>query len=614
MLAASDVRAQDPVVRRDSTADSATVAAARRDSVARAETERLRLARLRALADTIKSPIARAEVPVPLAVGGAPAWDRNQLFASGALTLGELLDRLPGVTTYRAGWISAPEMVAILGRFGRVRIFLDGVELDALSSRLNGQHDFSLIDLWQLDDATVEMGAEEVRVHLRSWRIVNTTPVTRIDITTGDLQTNVYRGFYGRRFPGGQVVQLGGNHYSVNDRRTAEAGDQTSLWARLGVARGRWTVDGTVLRSGRQFTVRTENPNPSDSIPTMDGIATVAIGRVAWGDPGNGPWFQALASSQSFSIRNPSTTVIDSVEGPDGGGPLGSPENPDTIEVSNDTTRSRPQFVLTGGISRGFLRLSGAGRIRRWRGETSISPSARAQFESGPLMLSVLGERSPLDSVQRLEASGSLRLGGRAMISGSVSRFSPIEGVDMPGSLGLRAEAGLRAGRMWLTGGAVYRDTTFLPAAIALDTIFRGAPQGPVTGFFATARGKFYRDVGVDLSGMKYASQGTYRPQYETRARLYVDSDMRAKFPSGNLSILLAVTHDYRTQAFFPTATGFLESSQYRTWGAELEIRLLTATIMFQYRNFLGAEYAQVPGYTMPSVTSVYGIRWSFIN
>ena len=41
---------------------------------------------------------------------------------------------------------------------------------------------------------------------------------------------------------------------------------------------------------------------------------------------------------------------------------------------------------------------------------------------------------------------------------------------------------------------------------------------------------------------------------------------------------------------------------------------LLSATVSFLYRNFLGQAYQQVPGFTMPSVTSIYGIRWSFIN
>jgi hypothetical protein len=607
--------AQDPV-RRDTTATD--TAAARRDSLARVEAERQRLARLRALAaDTIKAPLARAELPPSLSIGDPYAWANDRLPATGALTLGELVDRVPGVTSYRAGWISAPEMAAVNGRFGRVRILLDGIEVDALNSRLGGQHDLSLIDLWQLEDATIERGADEVRVHLRSWQVLNTTPVTRIDIHTGDLQTNSYRGFYGRRFPGGQIVQLAGNHYATTNRRTDEAGDHTSLWGRIGVARNTWSVDGTVLRSGRKFTQRTlddAEADPADSLPDLDGISTIAIGRLAWGNPGRGPWVQALASAQSYSIRNPRLTVIDSVPGPGGGGPGGSLEEPDTLEVPNDTTQSRPQFVLTGGTSRGPLRLSALARMRRWRGETSVAPAIRAGFESGGLTLSLLGERSPLDSVQRIEGGATMQLGGRFAVGGAVSRFTPIEGLDAPTSLAIRAEAGVRAGRMWFTGGAVRRDTSFLPAAIAFDTTFRSGLQGTSTGVFATARGKFYRDVGLDFSGMRYESAGIYRPQYETRTRLYLDTDMRARFPSGNLNIQLSVTHDYRSDALFPTADGFVESSQYRLWTAELELRLLTATITFQYRNFLGAEYQQVPGFTMPSITSVYGIRWNFIN
>ena len=614
-MTAVPAHSQTPPVRRDTTTDTT---ASRRDSLARIEAERLRLARLQALAaDTIKAPIARAAVPPSLGIGEPFAFDRNRLFSSGALTLGELIDRVPGVTSFHAGWISAPEMAALNGRFGRVRIFLDGVEVDALNARLRGQHDLSLIDLWHLEDATIETAADEVRVHLRTWRVVNTTPETRIDIHTGDLQTNSYRGFYGRRFPGGQVVQLAGNHYATTDRRTNEAGDQTSLWGRVGIARSRWSVDASLLRSGRKFTERVFEDSPvlgSDTLPTMDGVQTIAIGRFAWGDPMSGPWFQALASAQSFSIRNPARLAIDSIAGPGGGGSGGSPQAPDTLEVSNDTTQSRPQFVLSGGVRRGPLQLSALGRVRRWRGQTSLSPAIRVGYELGGLSLSVLGERSPLDSLQRLEGGALLMLGGRYALSGTVSRFTPIEGADAPASLAIRAEAGMRAGRVWLTGGVIRRDTTFLPAAVAFDTAFGPGAQGASNGVFATLRGKFFRDVGLDVSATRLDAAGIYRPEYETRSRLYLDSDMRAKFPSGNLNILLAVTHDYRSEALFPAANGLVESSQYRTWSAELEVRLLTATVFFQYRNFLGAEYQQVPGFTMPSITSIYGIRWSFIN
>lgn len=605
----STARAQNPVTRPDSLADTS---AARRDSIARAQAE---AARRRALADTIKAPIAHAEVPRPAAIGEPYAWTREGLFASGALTLGELIDRIPGVSTFRKGWIAAPELAAVVGRLGRVRIFLDGIELDPLSPRLGGQHDLSLLDFWNLDDATVETASDEIRIHLRTWTIRSTVPLTRIDIHTGDLQTNSYRGYYGRRLPGGQVVQAGGWHYSTLNRRSDEAGDRTSLWGRLGVARNGWTVDATLFRSGHKYTeAAPDGATVTDTVVDMDGLSTIAIARAAWGNAGHGPWFQALASTQSFSIRNPSSIVIDSVEGPGGGGPGGSPADPDTIEVSNDTTNTRPQFVLTGGLTRGPLRLSAAGRLRRWRGTTTFAPSFRAAYSSGALSLGLQADRSPLDSLQRLEGTASLTLAGRAALTTTVSQFSPIEGLDAPTSRAVRAEAGLRFGRLWLSAGTVFRDTAFLPAAIGFDTAYRTGVQSAASGFFATARGKFYRDVGVDVSATRYQNPGIYKPQYETRSRLYFDSDMRGKYPSGNLNVLMAVTHEYRTAALFPTADAVLESSQYRSWSAELEIRLLSATVTFLYRNFLGAEYQQVPGFTLPSITSYYGVRWTFSN
>ena len=614
-LSGREAGAQDPVVRRDSTADTS---AARRDSLAKIAAERARIAQQQAQrADSLKAPVARAEVPATLSIGEPYTWDRRRLASTGALTLGELIDRIAGVTSFRAGWISAPEMAALNGRFGRVRVFMDGVEVDPLNSRLEGQHDLSLIDIWHLDDATVETTGEEVRVHLRTWRVNNTTPVTQIDIHTGDVQTNSYRGYFGKRFSGGQVLQLAGNHYATTDGRTNEAGDQTSLWGRLGIARGNWSADVSLLRSGRKFTERTFEgaPPASDTIPTMDGLSSIAIARFAWGDPVTSPWWvQVAGSAQSYSIRNPLLLVIDSVPGPGGGGPGGSPQEPDSLEVDNDTTQSRPQMVLSAGITRGALRVSALGRLRRWRGLSTVSPAVRVGWVSGPLSLSFLGERSPLDSVQRLEGGALFNFGGRFAVSGTVSQFSPVEGADTPTSLAIRAEVGARAGRMWVTTGTLRRDTTFLPAAIAFDTTFRSANQGPSNGIFATIRGKFYRDVGLDVTATRYDDAGIYRPQYETRSRLYVDSDMRGKFPSGNLNIMASIIHEYRTEALFPVATELLQSSQYRIWTAELEVRLLSATITFLYRNFLGEAYQQVPGFTMPSVTSIYGIRWSFIN
>ncbi len=95
---------------------------------------------------------------------------------------------------------------------------------------------------------------------------------------------------------------------------------------------------------------------------------------------------------------------------------------------------------------------------------------------------------------------------------------------------------------------------------------------------------------------------------------MYFESCFLQRFPSGHLHILAAVTHDYRSHALFRWRPATFHSSQYRTWGFLLEIRLLTATLSYQYRNFFGEDYSQVPGFRMPRQMNFYGVRWNFFN
>ena len=95
---------------------------AKADSVrARQRADSIRAIELaRRAADTIKAPLAHAEVP-PLADIGQPyRWNRQELFASGALTLGELLGRIPGVTAFASGWIASPQVIGFGTNTGTV--------------------------------------------------------------------------------------------------------------------------------------------------------------------------------------------------------------------------------------------------------------------------------------------------------------------------------------------------------------------------------------------------------------------------------------------------------------------------------------------------------------
>lgn len=594
--------------RADTLSDSARV---RRDSLAalaRAEEQRR-------AADSIKAPLAHAPVPVLTDVADSAQWDREGILSTGALTLGELIDPLPGVTVFRSGWIGSPHQAAYLGAFDRVRVYYDGLEMDPLDHRTGGVLDLSMLDTWPLEDARVEQVAGEMRVYLRSWRQRSTTPETRVDFSTGDVETNTYRGFFGRRFPGGAALQLGAYHYSTVDVNNGGDADQTTLWGRLGWARGKWSVDASTLRGHRS---RTDQSSTDDLsvLPGFDGTRTTSYLRAAYGDPDSGGrWLQFTLGSQRLSLSGPTVQVIDSVPGPGGGGPGGSVDNPDTLSVKADTNSASPQYVLATGWGRGPIRLSATGRLRRFNGSSYTSQSVRASYRSRRLTLAAFMERAPEDSLRRLDLSGRFVLASWLRAAGGLSRYTPLSGAPIPTSTAVRGELAVRLGRVWISGGMLQRNAARLIPPIVFDTGLAEASQGQTKGYFATLRGKFWKDLGVNVSAIRYASEGVYLPQYQARSALYFDSGLLQRFPSGHLHIHAEVSHEYRTQAFFPLAAGdTLESSQYRSWNAMLEIRLLTATLTYQYRDFFDEVYQQVPGYRMPGPVNFYGIRWYFYN
>ena len=285
---------------------------ARRDSLqraraadsARAAVDSARARADRARADSIKPPLAHAERPALTDIGTPYQWDRASLFASGALTLGELTDLVPGVTGYRSGWIGSPHVATYLGETQRVRVFYEGIEIDALDRRTGGLLDLSMLDMWHLEDARIERGADEVRVHLGTWRVQNLTPATRVDFSTGDLQTNAYRAYYGKRFARGHAVQLGVYQYSSTDVQNGGDVHHLSLWGRVGWANKQWSVDASWFRTARERLEQERLP-PRPNLPKFDGAISAAYTRISYGHQESGVWAQLIGSQQQFTIHNP---------------------------------------------------------------------------------------------------------------------------------------------------------------------------------------------------------------------------------------------------------------------------------------------------------------------
>ncbi|HZD85156.1 MAG TPA: Plug domain-containing protein, partial [Gemmatimonadaceae bacterium] len=131
---------------------------------------RIKADSIKVKADSIKRPIGRFADPALYEIGPQYEWNREQLFATGALTVIDLLDRIPGVTTFRSGWLSTPQTATYNADFQRVRVFYDGIEIDNLDSRTGGVLDLSTVQLWSLEHLSIERSAGELRIYMRSWR------------------------------------------------------------------------------------------------------------------------------------------------------------------------------------------------------------------------------------------------------------------------------------------------------------------------------------------------------------------------------------------------------------------------------------------------------------
>jgi hypothetical protein len=572
--------------------------------------------------DTIKAATAHSELPPDIGIARKLYWSRDSLFATGAITLADLLSRVPGLTLFNTGWIAAPSAMAYMGDFQRVRVFFDGFELRPLDPRSRGVLDLKVVNLWAADDVLVEVMADEVRVYINSWRVRGTTPVTRTDVSTGDQQTNLYRAFFGKRYNDGAGLQFAAQQYGTTPPSVfGTSSDQLGLIGRVGWANPAWSVDAYAMRTTRHGGIIISDQLISrpliDTILAHDWQRTDAYVRVAHGDPDTSAvWGQVMAVGSRFSYDGIRTFAI------------AQPKTAlDSIRAFSplDTGVFRAQYIASLGTVLGPLRVSATERLWAGGGTKLSSPSARASFTIGRLAITGFGEARDADSIARADVTGSFVPVSFIAFHGSAGRISDHRVTDSSFTTNyVRGEVGLRIFNLWLLGGAMRRDSTRLTPAAEFDTLFASPIQPPATALTAAIRGQLWRFIQADAWALRWSdTAGAYRPRYETRSELFVRTNLRQRFPTNDFGLMFSLIHEYRSGVHFPLRRDTLSVLRndtlvtvpgYRTIGLLLEIRILSATISWQFRNMLGERYAQVPFFVMPRQTNFYGVRWEFLN
>jgi hypothetical protein len=647
----------DTTTRRDSVqVDSAARAAILADSLKAAQVaDSLRADSLRAvairrqaerLADTIKAPLATFVAPPNLEATEALRFTRDNMFSTGAMNLADLLDHVPGVTTFRSSWFPGVHAAAFQGDFRRMRVFLDGLELDAPDPRNNGVLDLTEISLSALDEVVIERTAGEVRVWLTSWTVRNVTPYTRTDIYTGDLNTNGFRGLFGRRFMNGALFQLTLQQGESTRQRGAGGpggtfaptggitgdGDVQQLTARLGWARGLFSVDGYLLNARRTRDSTGADPE-AFALPSYGGSRRDAYVRAGYGNPTRGLQVQALLATLSTGLDREEAAAVDTTE---------------NAPPVDDSTRSRSQRLLQVAYAWPHERASAFARWRTVNGRSEFAPGVQLASSRGWISGALHGERASLDSSLRLDAT--LRVAPRPWLVATVanSELRPEDQTGRPSERALRAEGALRLGGRWITGGVVRQtfgtvsgvDTTIIDADTTITSVQRPQrqiivprlltpyqrdsaivfPTSASTGFTFGALAPLYKDLRLELRGTRWNGGREYRPQTQVRLSFILQSEWRSRFPRGDFGINARLMHEYRSGLSFVdadqvgTSTPFRESEPYNVGMALLEIRIQRATLFYQFRNVYGGQYAQIPGVPMPPPFQTYGVRWEWFN
>lgn len=552
--------------------------------------------------DTIKGVVALPERPRgPLTEGHRTRWDRDAIFASGALTLAELVALVPGASVQSASFIAGVTATSWYGEPGRVRVFVDGVELDVLDPRVGGSVDLATIPLWPMEEVVMERGAGELRVHLRSWRVVNTTAQTRTDILTGSENSNLYRGFYGKRFDGGGVLQLAGQQFSTTSARTRGDGDGLTAFARIGTVRGRLTLDAVALRAGRSRTptrryIVVGTPDET-AIGSFRGRDLTAYLRAAWGDvDADGWWAQGIAATIQH-IEDDSVAAGAAIPDP-------------------DTLVTQSQFVGSVGVNRGALRVSASARYRTQGGETRVSPSVRASYERGIWSASAYAEQGGPDSTSRLD--GALRVSPLPWLylAGAISQQRPSEELAGGSPRGnLLAVVGVTHRARTLELGVLRRSEALVLGMPVFDADYTPVTVAAGEALQLALRGQIYGPFSLDVRALQWSEAAIYRPENEVHTALRVETSLLEKLPRGTFHLSAALTHDWRATMLAPDgAGGTVQADGASFYGTILDIRIGSAHLFWYNRNFTGKVYETVPGYLMPRLVQLYGIRWEFWN
>jgi hypothetical protein len=543
-------------------------------------------------------PVRPHETPSgPLPPGSRYSFTRDSLLWSGAITLSDLLTRVPGVYVARAGFIGQPEYVQYGGRGGSaLEIYWDGVPWTPLGGDTLFV-DAGRIPLTYLRQVDVEVQPARIRVFLVSERHERLDVRSKIRIESGAFKTARYGALFQQRSRNGISVDIAAHFTGTEGPSRAAGSDAFDVWAKLG-----WTPNGKV---GASYQVRRQDLDrdplgggASGGIPGRAGVRTeYQLGLFA-GTRTDGLGF-----------------LLD-------GGLVTSTWSADS---GSDLQNQRLQHAFTGvRYRRPSWSVEAVGRIADQR--TPYSVEGRVGWVPLPGIV-VSGDarwqQHDRDRTSRdVHGAAGIYL-GPFYVAGEVSLGKRVQAPalreDTTQSTADRAvRAGLRT--KWLTGqvGLVRRDAYGAHGYPELGAV---PALGSVAATTYVVSEVTLRPVSaLTLSGWysdpTNGETADLQPPNHWRAALTLRSKFWRTFRSGAFDLKVQIAAEAwgagtagRTASDTPIV---LPAATF--WEMHLEIQLVDFTAYWSLRNARLTDAEFVPGLQYPGNSQVFGASWVFAN
>lgn len=596
-----------------------------------------------AAGDSLPPPRNLPRFPDPVPAGfatGVWEWDREGLLTTRALTLAEILDEVPGVIGLRAGDYGKPRAVTAFGLGGGgVRVFRDGIELAPLAG---GVADLATIGLGGVASVRVERRGGGLRVELESLRNEDPRPYSLVEVGTGDLDTNLFRGTFSHPRAFGGSIGLALDRIDTEGPSRQEAGASTGGWLRYALHRGdkaglaldfrrmtadrdtffdpsevartdlgvqgRWELSPGLVVGGfyGKSSIRRAGEAPDDSVPDElnDETRSQLGARVGLEKPW--VWSEGRFTTRSGEGWPSSTARFGAGVRPTWLGALeGSVEWEGWDEEGRDATTTDLR-----GWTRPFQGLSIFGEYEDGRRGVPFPPLPRDTVSAD-------GEEASADSVAPTPRFTDRRFTRYGVL---FDRW----GLSVGGArLHLRADSlpvlGLPMDEdgMWVEGGARKGFEVFVDAPLFL---------GPLRVIGS------YQDWEDDPEGRwRYFPDRTWEARLSFHDVYLASGDLEIWFDAGvegrdpmRVPFAAADGTSDGTDGGGDAGTGngngeaapLLEPVPfYQSWYAWLEIRVVTVRVFFRWENLTNKDdNLDFPGTHLPGTRAMYGVRWTLWN